>query len=199
MKEQASTPTIPTISTLLVLDLDMIMAFGPHGTTYEPIDASPFSFLVLSSYEYAWGNSGIIELKQGQVLNLNWHIKTFSQIEYVVTTRDVNLTFRVIDNPKSPTDLAGYTWGAVFDGREGISLKEPLEVQIEVSNVELDPTTPVIIEPTKSLITKSPLEVMNNFTYSISFTLIINGDPYYLRIDPLIKNNSNGPTSFPKG
>lgn len=184
------------IVTQLVLDFDMIHAFGPHGSEDSPIDAGPFCYLTLSQNEYAWGNSGVLELKPDESLELVWSIRVFTNMDenqaQNIEVKDIELMFRAIDSEAQ----MGAHWTDVFktnDFLKGKSLVEPVHIPIQNQK-----GSNLLINPISELITLPKTGVPNNLSYSISFTILgpkqkDSQTQYHLRLDPLIKNNSNHP------
>lgn len=180
--------------TKLVLDLDSLKDFGGVGKTLTPVDISPFAFMVISDYSNAWnGFSSIIKLPSKTTLC--WELEGLGGSIMMIKVSQIKLIFKLIgcneDNGKKLS-----IWQNIFKCSERMFDPENGTLELIANDFSLSEKGPSVLSA--NIDTIDNIERKYNLTYSIymNFTDQMGGlgadkQNYYLKIDPLIKNNSN--------
>jgi len=182
------------LTTKLVIDLAALKGFGSQEQSTVPVDISSFSFLVLSDYSCAWNGFNTI-IKLPPATTLRWELEALGADGGPMVVSQISLVFKLVGCALEGSKLA--EWEKIFDCTGATYHEGTLEIQ--ASNTVLDPHKPNTLSA--SIKTVTDLVRTYNLTYSIYMNFSDGSDDkkqiYFLKIDPLIKNNSNPPIPIP--
>jgi len=184
-------PTNQILTTRLILDFESLKNFGYAGLENGHIDISPFSFFSISHYASAWKHCRDIMVLQANSV-MRWELEVLGRDISAFTIDKIKLTFTLLGYKPAgtPADMRE-VWNEIFNvPKTAVIVGESLVVALDnrallengVFNLAL------------LLTTAETIERENSITYSISLKLTetATNNDYYIKIDPLIKNNSNG-------
>lgn len=181
------------LTTKLVIDLASLKGFGSQGRSGVPIDISPFSFLVLSDYSCAWnGFNNIITLPPSTTLR--WELEGLGHDSGMMLVSEIKLLFKLIGCPQS-NSMQFPEWKNIFECTE--NMFNPADGTLEIKADSFQLVLPGPNTLSASIKTIPEIKPSYNVIYSIYMNFVDGlGDEaerYFLKIDPLIKNNSNPP------
>lgn len=186
------------LTTKLVLDLDSLKAFGGSSKTLTPVDISPFAFMVISDYSHAWNGFGSI-IRLPSKTTLSWELEGLGGNIKLIKVSQIKLVFKLIGCDQDNRALFS-VWKDIFKCTEQMFNPDDGTLELIADDFSLSQTGSSVLSA--NIDTVENVRRTYNLTYSIYMnfadqvgSLAEDIQNYYLKIDPLIKNNSN--TTYP--
>jgi len=181
------------LTTKLVIDLVSMKNFGSQGESSTPIDISPFTLLALSDYSSAWnGFNTIIRLPADTTLS--WELVPLGPNIGPLVVSGISVVFKLVGSVLNGDSVLS-EWKQIFDVTGAIYNPDKGTLEIQASDFVLAGSKPHKISA--SISTVPDLLPTYNLTYSITMSFTDGAadkkQVYFMKIDPLIKNNSDPP------
>ena len=179
----------PLFTTKFILDFNLLKNFGCSGAEGKPVDVSPFTFIVFSDYSNLWDSCRDI-VKLMPDAELSWSLETPGYTIDQLTVNSFELVFSLIGYNTTGCDMVN-EWNKVF-------IISPEMVQtdgtLRLTTGGYQKSKQGMLKMGVGTQTVPDIGLQNNLTFTVSAKLtdVSTGQNYFIKIDPLIKNNSKG-------